>query len=342
LPHSLYRNTGRRFEDVSATVPLAPGKGLGVAIADFNDDGRPDIYVANDDGANLLYWNEGSGKFIERANEAGVAVDDHGRYNGSMGVDVGDFDGSGRASIVVANYQGELTALYANVGHRQFVYQSQAAGLGAVGQEFVGFGTTLADFDNDRWLDLAILNGHVLRYPVGAPFTQRPLLFHNQARGTRRVFRLASDRGGPFFAEAALGRGLVAADFDNDGWVDLAASRCNRPLSLLRNVAFQQPRPSRWVGLCLERREQRPVAGATIRVTLDGQTITRFAKSGGSYLSSSDPRQLFGLGPAEKIESISVRWPWGETQTWPGESIAVNRYWRAKEGGDLRPEAVEP
>ncbi len=342
LPHALYRNTGERFEDVSATVPLAPGKGLGVAIADLNSDGRPDIYVANDDGANLLYWNEGGGKFRERANEAGVAVDHHGRYNGSMGVDVGDFDGSGRASLLVTNYQGELPALYASAGEGQFLHQSQAAGLGAVGQEFVGFGTVFADFDNDRWLDVAILNGHVLRYPAGAPFLQRPLLFHNQPRSGRRVFRQASVSEDSFFAEPALGRGLAIADFDNDGWIDLAASRCNRPLSLLRNMAGESTNSHHWLGLHLARRDRKPLAGATVRLTVAGQILTRFSKSGGSYLSSSDPRELFGLGALSKIDALSVQWPWGETQTWPGAALTVDRYWHVAEDGDLTPATVEP
>lgn len=332
VAHSLYRHTGQRFVDVSDSIPLAAGKGLGVVIADLNDDGRPDVYVANDDGENRLYRNEGRGRFVECAREAGVAVDDNGRYNGSMGVDVGDFDGSGRASLVVTNFQGELPALYANQGGGQFLHQSLLAGLGAVGQEFVGFGTALCDCDNDGWLDLAILNGHVVRYPTGAPFRQRPLLFRNESRGSRRFFRATAAAGGVFFNEPALGRGLAAGDLDNDGWLDLVASRCNQPLALLRNVAKQNSPPSHWLGVELARRDGRPCAGAIVRVSAGDRVWTRFAKSGGSYLSSPDPRIVIGVGAVERLDTVTVRWPWGETQTWNARELRLDRYWRFVEG----------
>lgn len=129
----------------------------------------------------------------------------------------------------------------------------------------------------------------------GRRFLQRPLLFHNQPRSGRRVFRQASVPEDSFFSEPALGRGLAMADFDNDGWIDLAASRCNRPLSLLRNMAGESKNSHHWLGLHLARRDRKPLAGATVRLTVAGQILTRFSKSGGSYLSSSDPRELFGL-----------------------------------------------
>ncbi|MFO0819228.1 MAG: CRTAC1 family protein [Pirellulales bacterium] len=336
LAHSLYRNTGSRFEEVSDQIPLKAGKGLGIVITDLNQDQRPDVYVANDDGENWLYRNDGAGKFTECAQEAGVAVDDHGRYNGSMGVDVGDFDGSGRASILVTNFQGELPALYANLGDGQFLHQSQAVGLGAVGQSYVGFGVTLSDFDRDGWLDLAILNGHVVRYPSGVPFHQKPLLFHNQPRGQRRTFRPISTQGGEFFNEPALGRGLAAADLDNDGGIDLLCSRCNRRLTLLHNIAAKgQPKPPHWLGIELSRRDGRPTAGATVRIKVGERTLTQFVKSGGSYLSTSDPRVVFGLGSSTQVERVEVAWPWGEIQTWDTASQSLDRYWRAHEGGTL-------
>lgn len=331
LSHSLYRHDGEKFADVSEQIGLASGKGLGVVIADLDDDRRPDVYVGNDDGNNLLYLNRGGGKLEECGLVAGVAVDDNGRYNGSMGVEVGDFDGTGRGSLLVTNYQGELPALYANLGRGGFLHQSQAAGLGAVGQGFVGFGTAFFDLENDGWLDLVIVNGHVLRHPVGADFLQRPLLFQNVEHSGRRFFREISPRGGSYFSIPALGRGLAAGDLDNDGWTDLVISHCNRPVTLLRNVAGESA-AAHWLGLELIGRGHRPISGATVRVTAGGRTLTHFSKSGGSYLSSSDPRILIGLGNADRLEKLTVQWPWGELQEWDAESLAIDRYWRLEEG----------
>jgi len=333
LPDSLFHFDGKTFAEVSDRAGLASGKGLGVILADIDEDGRPDLYVANDDGDNHLYVNLGDGRFEERGMIAGVAVDDRGRYNGSMGLDVGDFDGQGRCSLLVTNFQNELHALYANLGNGQFLHQSQAVGLGALGQGFVGFGTALVDLRNNGWLDLIIVNGHVLRYPVGTTFQQQPVLFRNVEHGGRRFFRDISPQGGPYFSRPALGRGLAVGDLDNDGWPDIIISHCNTPVTLLRNVAFEAE-PAHWLGLQLVGRGHRPVAGATIRVAAGGRQITRFATSGGKYLSSSDSRILIGLGNAECVSSVTVQWPWGETQTWRGEQLALDRYWRFDEGVD--------
>jgi hypothetical protein len=329
LPHSLYRNDGGRFLEVSAQAGLrSDGKGLGVVLADLNGDGRPDVYVANDASNNFLYLNRGGGKLEESGVIAGVAIDDNGRYNGSMGVDAGDYDGSGRPSLFVTNFQGELHALYANQGAELFHYRSQAAGLGALGLGFVGFGTAFIDFDNDGWLDLVIVNGHVLRHPVGASFRQPPVLLRNIQRQGRRFFTEISRQGGPFFATKALGRGLAVADLDNDGWPDLVISHCNDPVVLLRNE--RAGGGAHWLGVQLVGRNNRPVAGATVTLEVGEARLTRFAKGGGSYLSSGDPRLLFGLGTRSKVGRLSVRWPWGQTQHWDG--LAIDRYWELVEG----------
>lgn len=311
--------------------PVSEGKALGVVIADFNDDGRPDIYVANDASANWLFLNEGQGGFRECALEQGVAVDDNGAYNGSMGVDVGDFDDSGRASIWVTNFESELPALYRNTGSGGFAWQTQASGLGRLGGRNVGFGTAFVDFDNDSRQDLVFVNGHVVRYPRGAEFLQRPVLLRNVEIRGRQNFVNVSSAAGEWFLEPSRGRGLAKADLNNDGWPDLIVSHMEAPVTILRNLATDSVR-NHWLGLQLEGQNNRPLAGATVRVQLqDGERqLTQFVKSGGSYLSSSDPRLVFGLGEADQVVGITVRWPWGELQHW--DALDVDQYWLLSEG----------
>ena len=331
LSDSIYQNEGAMFRDATESVGLSQGKGLGVVLSDLNGDARPDLYVANDDGVNFLYVNQGAGMLSEQAAVTGVAVDDHGRYNGSMGVAADDFDGDGRCSLLVTNYQGELPALYANLSPAAFLHQSQVAGLGAAGQSFVGFGVSFLDLENDGWLDLAIANGHVLRYPVGAPFLQRALLFRNVNFHGRRFFREISSQGGSYFATPTMGRGLAVGDLDNDGRTDLVISHSNRPVTLLRN-AGQDVNAAHWLGLELVGRDNRPIAGAVVQLRFTNRELTRYTKSGGSYLSSSDPRVLFGLGTAARVDLAVVHWPWGDVQQWDLTEFSVDKYWRLEEG----------
>ncbi len=332
VPSSLYRFDGSSFLDHWETIqPVSEGKALGVVIADFNDDGRPDIYVANDASANWLFLNEGQGGFRECALEQGVAVDDNGDYNGSMGVDVGDFDDSGKASIWVTNFESELPALYRNTGSGGFAWQTQASGLGRLGGRNVGFGTAFVDFDNDGRQDLVFVNGHVVRYPRGAEFLQRPVLLRNVEIRGRQNFVNVSSAAGEWFLQPSRGRGLAKADLNNDGWPDLIVSHTEAPVTILRNLATDSVR-NHWLGLQLEGQNNRPLAGATVRVQLqDGERqLTQFVKSGGSYLSSSDPRLVFGLGEADQVVGITVRWPWGELQHW--DALDVDQYWVLSEG----------
>lgn len=329
LPHSLYQFDGTQFTDRWPELKIpTTGKGLGVVIADLTDDGRPDIYASNDASDNWLLLNRGEGRFDEAGLAAGVAADDSGRYNGSMGVDVADYDGSGRASLWVTNFESELPALYQNLGSELFSYQSQAAGIGALGGAHVGFGTSFLDFDNDSWQDIVFVNGHVVRFPAGAPVKQKPVLLKNENQKGRRVFRNVSSLGGNYFSEAGLGRGLAVGDLDNDGWPDQVTSHSNSPIRILKNIAATST-SSHWAGFHLEGRNHRPVAGATITVRIGEKVMTRFAKSGGSYLSTSDPRILVGLGDSAQAVSVTVRWPWGETQSW--NDLAADCYWRLKE-----------
>jgi len=329
LRHRLYRNRADgTFEDVTAKAPLRPdGKGLGVVVADLNADGRPDIYVANDAGENFLYYNRGDLKFEERGRADGAALDDIGLYNGSMGVDVADFDGSGRPAVWVANFQGEVHALYRNIGAAGFRHDSQAAGVARLGRQFVGFGTAFVDYDNDGWEDLAVTNGHVLRFPAGAPLKQRPVLLRNEEHGGRRQFREVPGLGGLYFRGQYGGRGLAVADLDDDGRPDLVVTHQNEPAVLLRNVAETG---HRWLGISLAGRDKRDVAGATVTLEVSGRKLTRFARGGGSYLSTSDPRLRFGLGAADKVGRLTVRWPHGKEEVFEG--LQPGAYWRVGEG----------
>lgn len=331
LVHALFRNQkGKMFRNASADHGFKPeGSGLGVVLADLNDDGRPDIYVANDTNNNFLFLNRG-GKLEEKALLAGVATDENGRATGSMGTDVGDYDGSGRPSLVVANFQGELHHLFRNLGGENFLYQSRAAGLGAIGQHFVGFGAVFLDADNDGWEDLVIANGHVFRNVQGKGPQQRPVLLRNVERQGRRFFEDASGQGGPFFQTPVVGRGVALGDLDNDGWPDLVVSCSNSPVVILRNSAASTMKTRhRWLGVKLVGRDRRDVVGSTVILEAGSRKLTRFAKGGGSYLSAGDPRILFGLGSSDQVKRVQVRWSWGQTQTW--DNLRPGHYWELRE-----------
>lgn len=342
LVHSLFVNEkGERFREVGGEHGFeAKGCGLGVVAADVNDDGRPDFYAANDATDNFLFLNR-NGKLQESAWPAGVAGDESGHFNGSMGVDVADFDGSGRASIWVTNFQGEIHALYRNLGYpsprEAFDHHSRVAGIAAIGTHFVGFGTGFLDADGDGWEDIIILNGHVIRRPsLGSTFRQKPILFRNVEREGRRAFEDVSNRGGEYFQKPELGRGLAIGDLDNDGRADLVASHIGSPVALLRG-AFGD---SRWVGLRLRGRGHRDLVGTTVTLEVGGRKLTRFIKGGGSYLSENDSRVLFRFDPALKPGRLTVKWSWGDTQTW--ESLEAGSYWDLREGEPGATRTVAP
>lgn len=337
LRHSLFHNEqGNSLRDVSTQHGFeAVGCGLGVLLVDTNQDSQPDIFVCNDGNNRLLYLNrnkEGTGRLEEKGVPAGVAVDDNGHTNGSMGVDAGDYDGSGKPALWVTNFQGQLHGLYQNLGRENFQNKSRTSGMSALSLNSVGFGTGFIDVDNDGWEDLVIVNGHVLYKPkLGSTLKQRPVLLWNQEREMGRYFQDISSQGGEFFERPALGRGLAIGDLDNDGWPDLVVSHVNSPVVILRNEAAESLKtPHRWLGVKLSGRDHRDVVGST--VVLEGSTraLTRFAKGGGSYLSANDPRLLFGLGESEQVQRVVVHWSWGETQTW--ENLEPNRYWELREG----------
>jgi hypothetical protein len=331
LVHALFKNeAGKSFRNVSSDHGFeAKGNGLGVVLVDVNDDGQPDIYVANDATNKFLFMNRG-GKLVERGLSAGVAVDDNGRANGSMGIDAGDYDGSGRPALWVTNFQRESHGLYQNLGGEQFRYTSNSVGLGDLGGHLVGFGTGFLDADNDGWEDLVIAHGHVLQFPpYQAPVMQLPMLLWNIDSHGQRRFRDIGSFAGPYFTIPTLGRGLAIGDLDNDGWPDLIVSHSNSPVVVLRNVVFEQA-PARWIGFRLIGRGNRDIVGSTVSLDTGKRTQTRFTKGGGSYLSANDPRLLFGLGPDGSVRSVTVKWSWGETQTFTG--LEPGSYWELREG----------
>ena len=329
LTHKVYRNNGDgTFADVSATCGIVEGgpdssKGLGVLAVDIDGDGKPDLYVCNDGVDKLLYLNKSTrGKilFEERGQECGVAQDDQGARSGSMGVDAGDYDGSGKPSLWVTNFENELHGLYKNTsrkGHLSFRYQTREAGIAATGQPYVGWGTSFVDFDLDGWEDLFISNGHALRYPVtaGRSPRQKPGLYLNAGKGK---FLPANKRLGSYGQADHLGRGAAFVDLYNDGRVDVVLNPMNEPVAVLRNIA---PAGNHWLGVQLIGADNADVVGARVVLDAGGRRQTRFAKGGGSFASSSDRRLVFGLGKADRVEKLEVTWPDGKKQEWAAPGI---------------------
>jgi hypothetical protein len=341
LPAKLFRNNGNgTFSEVGEKAGLRPftgdprndqeaGKGLGVVIADLNGDGKPDIYVANDGVGNFLYLNRstpGQLRFDEVGMMSGVALDDKGVADGSMGVDIADHDGSGRPSIWVTNFEDQLHSLYRNTGKGFYVFDTPASGIATIGQMYVGFGTAFLDVDNHGWEDLVVANGHVRRWSNRVPIRQQPLLLRNNGSGK---FVDITRHAGDYFRHTHLGRGLAVGDLDNDGRPDLVISHLNDPVVLLRSKADVE---HHWLGIELAGKDRRDIAGAVLVVEAGGRCFTRFVKGGASYLCSSDRRLLVGLESAVRIDRVTVIWPWASRQKWPGELLAVDRYWRLREG----------
>jgi hypothetical protein len=230
--------------------------------------------------------NRGDGRFEERGLLAGVARDDRGNSDGSMGLDAADYDGSGRASLWVTNFEDQLHSLFRNgsSGRREhFTYFSPDAGIARLGRSYVGWGTGFFDFDNDGWEDLVVGNGHVFRHAQGG-MAQKPILLKNQPHPKRdgeRWFANITAQGGSYFQQVHRGRGLVIGDLDNDGYPDLVISHINEPVTLLRNEA---ERSHHWLGVEPIGRPRRDIVGTKLTLDIDGRRLTRFAKGGRKLL----------------------------------------------------------
>jgi hypothetical protein len=313
-PDVMYRNMGNgTFTDISGEAGLGGrrGNGLGVAVADYDDDGWPDIFVANDGVPNFLYHNQGRGVFAETALLAGVAVASDGKARAGMGTDFGDYDGDGRLDLFVTNHELERHTLFRNLGGGLFQEVTSESGIGSATLPFVGFGTAFLDYDNDADLDLAIVNGHVLtnpeKYDRGSRYAQRKLLFRNDGGRMTEVGRLA----GPGFALEKVGRALAVGDIDRDGDLDLLVTNNGQTADLLRNDGGNRQNAIliRLVGTT----SNRDGIGARLRVTAGVNTQLREVKSGSSYLAQHDLRVHVGLGRAASVDRVEIRWPAGGT-----------------------------
>ena len=329
-PSRLYRNRGDgAFADVTAAAGLARefGPALGAAAADYDGDGRIDLFVANDQQENQLWINQGGGRFRNLALPRGVALGAAGDAKADMGVDAGDFDNDGDEDLFITELTGQGSTLYVNDGAGLFEDLSAAYGIRAASLPYTGFGAGWIDVDNDGWLDVVAVNGSVTQRleSLGPenpfPLDQRNQVFRNLA-GER--FEDVTGRAGAPFARSAVSRGAAFGDVDNDGDTDVLVANAAGRAELLINQVGQR---RGWLGLRLVgAAAPRDAVGARVAVTgSDGVTRRRRARADGSYASAHDPRVLIGLGD-EAAETLAVRvtWPDGRTETWP--AAPVGRY----------------
>jgi enediyne biosynthesis protein E4 len=328
----LFRNKGNgTFEDVTATCGIfdSSSKSLGVALVDHDEDGWPDIFVANDTQPNKLYRNQRDGTFKDVALEAGVALSEDGKARAGMGVDSGDFANSGNPGLAITNFEGEMIGLYRGQDKGLFRDVTIAAGLGSASRTRLGFGCLFADLDLDGSLDLVVANGHIddtVRNIRGnAGYAQAPHLFLNQGAGTFRD--VASDVGSGF-ALPRVGRGLACGDFDRDGDVDVLITTNSGPPVLFRNDQLAGRRSIRFrlAGV----KSNRDGIGATVRIHHGGTSQTRMVKSGSSYLSQSELPVTFGVGTRDRIERVVIAWPSGRTEEF--KDLATGKAYVVTEG----------
>ncbi len=319
LTSLLYRNNGNgTFTDVSQAAGIAGyrGNGLGVVVGDYDEDGWPDVFVANDSVPNFLFHNERNGRFKEVAYPAGVAVAADGRARAGMGTDFGDYDGDGRLDLVVGNHEFETTSLFRNLGRGLFQDATSESRIGAATLPYVTFGAAWLDYDNDGRLDLALANGHVVdntdRVRPGSTHAQPRLLFHNTGN---RTFAEVGREAGPDFRGSKVGRTLIVGDVDNDGDPDILVTNNGQAPDLLHNRSGH--RGNSVILQLVGTRSNRGAIGARIGVSAGGASIVREVKAGSSYLGQNDARIHVGLGSAARVDRIEIRWPSGRVDVVP-------------------------
>ena len=334
---ALYRNNGDgTFADVSkaAAVEDAAGLyGLGVMWTDLDDDGWLDVVVANDATPNYAYRNNRDGTFTETGLALGLAVNENGVEQGSMGLSIADYDRDGRLDIVVTNFADDYNTLYRKEEGGGFTDASRRSQTAGPSMPYVGWGTRLFDYDNDGWLDLLIVNGHVYpqiegAYP-GGMYRQRKLLYRNRRDGT---FEEVAAAAGAALTERRASRGAAFGDYDEDGDMDVIVNDLDGPAMLLRNDGGS--RLGHWVNLRLiGTKSNRNAVGARVWLTAGKMTQVQEVYGGDSYISHSDRRLHFGLGAATRVDSVTVRWPNGATEK--VANLPVDRVVTIKEGSGI-------
>jgi hypothetical protein len=314
-PDVLYHNNGDgTFTDVTAKAGIRDPNyyGFGVIFSDLDNDGWPDIYVANDSQPNLLFRNNRNGTFSEVGLSSGTALNEAGRAQSGMGVAIGDYDGNGLPDIFVTNFARDTNTLYKNLGNMFFVDSTVRAGLGEISLYHLGWGTSLSDLDNDGFPDIFVANGQV--YPqvdslnVGQKYFQRKELYRNLGNGKFEEIARAS----PDLLIGKSSRGAAVADFDNDGDLDILVINMNDRPSFYRNDGGNR---NHWIGFRLEgTRSNRSAIGARVEIEAGGRRQISYVLSGGSYLSQNDLRVHFGLGDVTRVDRVRIRWPNGNTE----------------------------
>jgi hypothetical protein len=337
-PDALYHNNGDgTFTEVAAHAGVEDSKryfGLGAVWTDFDNDGKVDLFVANDGETNYLYHNQGNGQFKEIGLDSGVAYSEDGVEQANMGLAVGDFENKGRMSIAISHFSDEYMALYRNEGGMNFTDVSHSAGVAHATEPYVGWGDAFLDLNNSGWLDLILVNGHV--YPqvdnakLGIHYREPKLVFLNAHDGT---FRESTAKVSEALTVPQVSRGLAVGDLFNRGALDVVVENLTGGPQILSSM----PDPAHhWVSIELEGAPRNRLAlNARVRVTTNGVTQLGEVRSGGSYLSQSDLRLHFGLGAAASIDTLEVQWPGGATQVFHG--VAGDHFYRLKQGGVLNP-----
>jgi hypothetical protein len=344
--HLFHNNGDGTFTDVSQRAGVSDPShyyGLASLFVDVNGDGKLDLLVADDSTPNYLYINKGDGTFEDDSYSSGYALNDSGRETASMGIAAGDLSHRGTIDLFNTTFSDDYKPLYRNDGSGNFTDTSYQDGIAEPTVPFLGWGTAFIDYDNDGWLDLIEVNGHV--YPQvdaqnwGTTWAQRPLLFHSE-NGKLRLVPAVEGTG---LAEVTTARGMAYGDLFNDGHIDVVINNLDGPPSLLRNVVENG---NHWIAFKLvgapaagaaKRGSPRDAVGACVLLTANGFTQRADVLAGGSFASSSDQRPHFGLGKATKIDKIEVRWPSGHTETIPPPA-AADRFYVITEGKGIAPQ----
>ena len=334
----LYHNNGDgTFTDVSKSAGVddpAGYYGLAVIWADFNNTGRPDIFVANDSTPNFLYRNDGNGKFTDIGLESGTALSEDGMEQSSMGIAVGDYLHTGRPSLYVTDFANDYSPLYRNDGKWNFQDVSYPAGVGLPSVPWVKWGDAFVDLDNDGWLDLILVTGHVYpqvdQLPSGSGYGEHMQMQLNQKDGT---FCDASTEAGPALQERRVSRGLAVGDLFNNGNMDVVIEDQDGSPMILKNEGI----PGRhWVSFELAgTKSNRLAIGARLKIVAGGMTQTAEIHSGGSYLSQNDLRVHFGLGSATRIDSLEIHWPSGAVEQI--KDLEADKFYSVLEGKGIVP-----